>query len=743
MQLARAVVTIALLVLAGAPCRAGDADPAFAAAMNDIHGGRWQSAIDGFSKLLTDVAHDRDNRAAAFFWRGFAYSKLADPTRAWEDVRQAQQLGFADFSSAWRDALRDASEFEKLLRGWRTRWAEFQHYVNAIDEQGDATIASMKRHALAEIAALGARIDEIERRRDLASALEPSESAYHITVQVDIDNAFRQLRKVEGIESYARAVKRTHAEEGARITVVSPVSDVMVLPRDPYVRGEIARELSIAATPGEYEPASFVITATRSIGGLTIVPTDLKSEKFTIPSSSCLDLKFVKCWYQGFEAWYGLRARDNDGNVRKVLVPELLLNDDDLVRVDLDRQEQQIRLLSGDGQARYVSITDPAAQPWTDGQVRDSDQLQPLNLPAGTNKQIWITVKVPDDAPRGRYTSTLQIKSTSGFKSDVKLHVDVLPFKLAPPGYTSSMFYTGSRYAVDLKNLAEHGIANAAIFRYPGMTDAALREVLEVRKNLGLLGQPLYFYERALSLEQAQWTDVEQVKRVVELARSGGASDVYFYGLDEAGGEKLLEQRPYWKAVHDAGGKILAAGGARQGNRELVGDLLDVLVSAYRPRKTDADAWHALGKRIWNYANPQGGVENPEIWRRNYGLLLWRENFDGACTWTDAAGTGNPWNDFDFAAGNYRDQTFVYPSANGVINTIALEGYREGVDDVRYMTTLESAIKSAAGSQQAADAEAFVRRLRGNSQILCDDLTDIRAEIIRHLLALPPAPATR
>jgi hypothetical protein len=47
----------------------------------------------------------------------------------------------------------------------------------------------------------------------------------------------------------------------------------------------------------------------------------------------------------------------------------------------------------------------------------------------------------------------------------------------------------------------------------------------------------------------------------------------------------------------------------------------------------------------------------------------------------------NIWNDFDDPV--FRDHVFAYPTVNGVIDTTAWEGYREGVDDVRYLTKLQ------------------------------------------------------
>ena len=53
----------------------------------------------------------------------------------------------------------------------------------------------------------------------------------------------------------------------------------------------------------------------------------------------------------------------------------------------------------------------------------------------------------------------------------------------------------------------------------------------------------------------------------------------------------------------------------------------------------------------------------------------------------------------------YRDHVFAYPTLNGVIDTIQWEGFREAVDDVRYLTTLCARIAKA--KTNAASAAAY------------------------------------
>jgi hypothetical protein len=51
---------------------------------------------------------------------------------------------------------------------------------------------------------------------------------------------------------------------------------------------------------------------------------------------------------------------------------------------------------------------------------------------------------------------------------------------------------------------------------------------------------------------------------------------------------------------------------------------------------------------------------------------------------------GAAWNDFDSPKRDkdYRDHMFTYPTSDGVIGTVQWEGFREGVDDTRYLATL-------------------------------------------------------
>ena len=160
------------------------------------------------------------------------------------------------------------------------------------------------------------------------------------------------------------------------------------------------------------------------------------------------------------------------------------------------------------------------------------------------------------------------------------------------------------------------------------------------------------------------------------------------------------------------------------------------------PTRKQAALWHSRGQKIWSYANPHVGRDDPVIYRRNYGLLLWKNHYDGIGIFAYHFGSGSPYNDFD---GGMRELNFVYPTGNGVIDTIVWEAYREGIDDVRYVTTLSKAIEHAKASSDAdrkkaaADAQKYLEQL----DVTQRDLDTIRREMIGHLLELQAARASR
>jgi len=550
-------------------------------------------------------------------------------------------------------------------------------------------------------------------------------------------------------------------------TLENPVIGVPILPHDKLVPANIpgiamTNELRITAAKGEYESAGIVIHALKDVHGLLVEAGDfIKEGGGQIIPSDEIDVRAVKCWFQADQAWHGIGI--NPSNSTAKLVPELLLKNDRLVRVDKAGTNNYLRLQFPEGE-KEIWISNPAKtnsdvilRPG-EFPVRDSKKLLPLDLPAGLNKQYWLTIRVPRDAAEGNYTSLITIKNRDGELDRVLLRLRVLPFSLPSPRtwydnknvFISSLYYTGklsddwpdgsissvykseTQLRAELRDMLAHNVFNPLCAQdFPG-----LGTYLKIRNEQGMRGRPLFWIgqepmDKVRDDAGLQWLR-KMAQRLRETAATYGIKEVYLYGIDEAENEKLLNQQKAWETAHQAGAKIFVAG--YTGSYEKVGSVLDLQVQAHEPLLEEARKWHSAGHKICSYFNPQAGPENPEIFRRNYGLLLWKAEYDGAMTFAYQCGNGNIYNDFDHK--QYRDLVFSYPTLDGVIPTLAIEGYREGIDDIRYATLLRSLIVKNQGWWQAKNklaesAGKYLETLDVNG-----NLAEIRQEMIKYILKL-------
>lgn len=539
------------------------------------------------------------------------------------------------------------------------------------------------------------------------------------------------------------------------VHIFDPTSNRMILPGTFPLPGERTSTIHISACRGELESASFIIRPLlRDINDLRIHVTDLKGTSGSIPSRN-IDLTIVKAWFQGGNAWSTIRASQTT-----ILVPELLLHDDDLIRVDI-KNEMNFVKLSNAGQTRYESISDRSMASQRvvlhsveTFPVRDATTLQPFSVPFHENRQLVLTVRVPVEAASDTYEGKVVIQEGENVIGALSLNLSVLPFDLELPRIEYSIYYRGIltngpgtisaedknelQFRAELQNLWDHGVRNPTSYQ-PFSDKQLLRKVLEIRRSIGMKGRPLYYLGITTGnpdSDQAITGYRKAIEDLKTLVDEYGFTDIYVYGIDESSSEMIVRQRRAWKAIHDAGGKLFAAGWT-PGHFELLGDTVDLFVDGQTPKKAEADKFHSVKHRVFSYNTPQAGVENPFVYRKNYGLRLWQQDYDGAMTYAYQDGYGSIWNDFDHP--KFRDHNFTYPTVNGVIDTLAWEGFREGVDDVRYITTLEKSLANMKSSRLEdkqgliLEASIFLENLRGYTG---DDLQDMRHKIVSYIIQL-------
>ena len=531
----------------------------------------------------------------------------------------------------------------------------------------------------------------------------------------------------------------------------SPITNSMVLDRGNVQSPASSSAIELRATPGEFEPASFVITSIQDdVPSLRIRSSDLVGDSGRIGSDT-IDIRLVKVWYQAGTAWFDIKRSTNASK----LVPELLVKDDDLIKLDKQNQTNLIRLSTVIG-VQYVDVqhqSDDKKRILLDAgrfPILDAATLQPFTLPSGSNKQVWVTIHVPENAKAGTYLGTITLSSNGTEVGTIPLSLEVLPFKLSDSALEYSIYYRGllvdaaptlssenkteQQMCAEFKNMKDHGISNPTVYQYSSESKE-LERVLELRRKCGFSSKSLYYLGFFIDPKDFESRPTTLQKRLLNVAATANANDftqIYFYGVDEAVGSELLRQRAAWDFVHKQGGKIYVAG--RTGTFNVVGGRLDMLVAAGAPVRSEAGRYHAVGGRIFSYANPQVGVENPFVFRKNYGLVLWQQDYDGAMPYAYQHSEGSPWNDFD---GRYRDHMFTYPTLDGVIDTLAWEGFREGVDDVRYLSTLMNRLNALRPCALATTAfKAAEQHISSLKVRTLDKLDDERLAIINLLLSL-------
>jgi len=543
---------------------------------------------------------------------------------------------------------------------------------------------------------------------------------------------------VLSLASYSAAT----AQESYETYVVSPaINNYAILPGEPLPEvcqpGGIMR---IMACRGEYEPASFVVRTKSPLKGVRIEVGNLAGAAGTLPADA-IDVRAVQVIFRRVTDW-------------PALTPWLLLHDPGLFVVDdaprpyaigdPPETKEDVGALS-----RAYNKTNRLTR-----EAVDTQDLQPVDIEE--LRQFWITVHVPFNAMPGAYSATVRIEPENAAASEIELQLTVPGFELLPPMFEYSIYYPASvepdlepddphsygslseeQYLAELRNMVAHGCTSpnsyceisckpdgtvdfTALERTVALCDAA---GISHSKPLYLVNHPVNIVSRPLTEEEHEQT-IETTRQIVAWARERGFPDVYFYAIDEASGETLHGERESIQAVHDGGGKVFVAGG--NDLFEQVGDLLDLpilmhpghapmdrvghelagpdalrhpetLLAVGSPElllepgiQSAIKGFHQNGFKVFTYMDPLAGCHLVELHRRNRGLGLWKAGLDGTMTWAYTHITASesiveqPW---------YFNM--VFRAEEGVLDTLGWEGYREGVDDARYLTTLLDALEKA------------------------------------------------
>jgi hypothetical protein len=447
---------------------------------------------------------------------------------------------------------------------------------------------------------------------------------------------------------------------------------------------EIGAELRLFATPGEYEPVTFAVKPLAALSGATVTCTELKTEAGATLPREIVDVRFVRQLARGVRSFVWMPG------------PEAL------------------------------------------------EPFDRLDLPAGRTTLFWLTVHVPPTAAPGRYTGSVSFQADNAPATALALSVVVLPFRLLDDPETQFGWYYGSSkpatLRAELEDMRAHGF-NAVTLPSPTVTRigggagpevdfSAWDQYARLLAEVGLTGvhqAGIDHVTQALARAGIQELSPEfsapfvaAMRRHKEWLDAHPNFRVLFVIYDEPR-ESLLnpwnrnfEQTvAYLKLCRQVPGLTISVNpmGDSGGSVDYTpfAGLVDVL---------NTHAWEGsarliaetlrLNRTLWVYNNGYS--------RLAWGFSLWKLKARGNWQWAYfGAGSSDPYSPIPVGGSENpgesntgRGPTYCFPDR--IIPTPRYEWVREGIDDYRYLYTLDQRLKAAKGQvpqQVAQEAQAL------------------------------------
>ncbi len=379
-------------------------------------------------------------------------------------------------------------------------------------------------------------------------------------------------------------------------------------------------------------------------------------------------------------------------------------------------------------------------------------------------RALWIDVRVPRDAPAGRYKGTIRVRPAGLAAIDVPIVLRVYDFTLPFPPRLVTGFglyarhlkerYGEARYDEMLRkfreNLADHRITHVSFpptdIPKPDVTVKADGSVVldytafdkAVEKNLRLgmnaldVPVPAKFRGRNKTLRSPYSREV--LERIIadiqrHLVERKWDTMAYFFLVDEPGRGAFDAFREIEEMLHRAAPRIrrrldmgYGAYGGRPGSRkEALYRKFAGLVEIWVPHIDCVDqefleTEQKKGNHVWWYIccsakhpYPNCLVDFPVLDSRVPFWMLFNAGATGYAYWTVNWWNKDPFKDPLSFAGTNGDGMLVYPGPDGPIDSIRWEATRDGCEDYEYLALLTD---RQGAVRKAARAEALLKQVR-------------------------------
>lgn len=456
---------------------------------------------------------------------------------------------------------------------------------------------------------------------------------------------------------------------------------------------EITNQLTAFSAPGEYEPVTFTIFSISDLNDVSITVSDLTGPADSSIESRNIDVRSVRCWPR--------RVWENPPVNKYIISPWFL------------------------------------------------EKRDPLDIDSGMSKRFWITLWIPADTVAGTYNGTVTINALKGgvpsnYVLDIEL--DVLGIELMTPPTLHGMYYHMVDMATpephpaysdeylykEVMNMREHGMNNIFVMVFPDITssiqgpnvvfdldpvdsfiedyhDAGFRDVIwntNINSFLptwsGGIGAGSYsanvkgFHDQLVA---NGWS--RPVASTMDETDATGNHDITNQFLSQLK-SAVPEMKTYTTIVYPE-------------NSELFEPYLDIRAFSSYADGTLSEPTKAAQKELWMYSGP--GEKGSKANRFYRGFWANAIELDGVQAWVyfllyeydklfNDLGGG--------ASGGPNHRGWVLPAPDGPLPCPEWECAREGIEDGKYIYTLETLIKQANDSGDptlitlAANAQSYL-----------------------------------
>ncbi|MCX6906921.1 MAG: DUF4091 domain-containing protein, partial [Verrucomicrobia bacterium] len=443
----------------------------------------------------------------------------------------------------------------------------------------------------------------------------------------------------------------------------------------------VARPCATFATPGEYEPVAVALRSLRPLKGARVEVGNLAGPGGQSIPAAAVEARAVRCWAQRLGSSWSHDYR---------VMPELL------------------------------------------------EKLPAVDVPAGFTKEFWLTIHVPPRAQTGEYRGPRRLVTADGERWETPRRLEVLPFTLAPTERVVGMYWhdqAGEPELLDrqVRDMVEHGMRAVTISRSPKVSNVDGKLVVDANellaflqrlRRLGLTGPIPYnnsfegLLQRAFPQGDFDRLYVELIRELKQVSNQPDALKLLYYPVDEIGNADERGRR-----AHDLCALIAKVPGATSyitvnnyAAGEKWGDTFDIWCGNIEYTVEQERRLLARGKRYLRYGSAY--LNDCRKARNSCGFGFYRRPAEAMYYWHYQYPVGDPFNDFD---GNARDWCAAYPGPDGTpIPTMDWESLREGVDDLRYITTLKQ-LAARAGKGNAAQKQAAAKARAELATVLATD----------------------